>query len=338
MARTVVNSLSGPVGAAPSTSSLAATARVGTVGVVAPGRSDYSAAETVHGLSTVRVDTGFHRSNSTPRLETVLPAAPWWIRFYTRLPQMQDAGHGIDECRWVCRVGTVGLVLHETANGNIGLRLQPDGLAQDPINPALDGTAVPIGQWLRVELSSDGTDTVCEVYPGHATTGPRIATWSGTALSGDMELSAYRYRRGVLLQPGDNDANLDGTPIQDRQEQLLAWNPDALPQYGADGDFGNETTTWVQNFQETHGFALVDGEIGSETGAAMDLAAAEANGDPLPSPTWLSYLAIDDATSLVRPPHPVRPFRFRPRARATRADTRPAHVPCPYLLEPHHPW
>jgi peptidoglycan hydrolase-like protein with peptidoglycan-binding domain len=33
------------------------------------------------------------------------------------------------------------------------------------------------------------------------------------------------------------------------QERLLVWNEGALPQHGADGDYGEETADWVRRFQ-----------------------------------------------------------------------------------------
>ena len=52
------------------------------------------------------------------------------------------------------------------------------------------------------------------------------------------------------------------------QEGLLAWNPDALPRYGADGDFGSETEAWVINFQTAHDLDET-GEISGADGALI---------------------------------------------------------------------
>lgn len=52
---------------------------------------------------------------------------------------------------------------------------------------------------------------------------------------GDMEL---------MLVNGDG-----GAAVQWYQEALIGWNSDALPEWGADSDFGNETETWVRAFQ-----------------------------------------------------------------------------------------
>ncbi|WP_435109912.1 peptidoglycan-binding domain-containing protein [Nocardiopsis synnemataformans] len=296
MAITVNNSLSGPSGTQPSASTLARTARAGAVGIVAPERSAYSADRTLYGLTSVRIDTGHHRANSTPRLEVSLPAAPWRLRWYVHLPSLRAVSSA--ERRWVARLGTMGLVLHETADGNIGSRLQPGGLAATPVAPtATGGFAVAFGQWMRIEVSSDGANTVVTVDPEHGG-GGRIFTYTGTALPGGItaEVSAYRFESGVLLQPGDTDASTGGL-VTPRQEQILIWDPDELPVFGADGDYGGEMSTAVANFQTAYGLVPVDGEIGPETGAAMDLVVAEIEGTALPPPTYVAQLAAGDGTT-----------------------------------------
>ena len=42
----------------------------------------------------------------------------------------------------------------------------------------------------------------------------------------------------------------EGTAVKEMQELLLKWNPDCLPYYGADGDFGSETKAAVKAFQK----------------------------------------------------------------------------------------
>ena len=53
--------------------------------------------------------------------------------------------------------------------------------------------------------------------------------------------------------PGDGEMSLSkgdqGNAVTKHQQGLIAWNPDALPESGADGDFGNETVEWVKNYQ-----------------------------------------------------------------------------------------
>lgn len=300
MAITVDNRLSGPWGTTPTASSLAASGTVGTVGIdaaTAAGPAEYSASVTVHGLTSIKVDTGHHRGN-TAHLTFDLPSSgPWWLRFYIQLPSTQAAGEGWEEGVWVARVGDHGLVLHETAGGNIGFRLQPAGLAQDPIQGVLDGTALPINQVLRVELHSDGTDTECRVYAGHDTATVRSCTWAGVAPSGTAaELSGYRYTRNRWLRPGDNDADFEpDTPVADMQNALLDLGYE-LPQWGADGDYGQESVDAVIAFQQDYGYAIVDGEAGPETLAGIRLATwLEVDGTGRPPATYLSHLAVSDS-------------------------------------------
>lgn len=48
----------------------------------------------------------------------------------------------------------------------------------------------------------------------------------------------------TVLKRGDN-----GLAVKVYQEALQAWDPDALPQHGADADYGSETEEWVKRFQ-----------------------------------------------------------------------------------------
>lgn len=290
MAITVNNSLSGPAGAQPSAGSLAATSRAGSVGIVAPERAQYSADRTLYGLTSVRVDTGHHRANSTPRLEVQLPPAPWRARWYVYLPSLRAVS--ASERRWVARLGAMGLVLHETADGNIGTRLQPGGLAATPIAPThTGGFAVAFGQWMRIEVSSDGANTVVTVDPGNAG-GGRVFTYTGTALPGGVvaEVSAYRFQTGILLQQGST-----GPDVEHRQQQLITLG--YLAPGTADGIYGPGTAGAVASFQTAYGLDPVDGEIGPETAAAMDLAVAEQQGTALPAPTYVAQVAAADGTT-----------------------------------------
>jgi peptidoglycan hydrolase-like protein with peptidoglycan-binding domain len=44
-----------------------------------------------------------------------------------------------------------------------------------------------------------------------------------------------------------------GEAVRAMQQLLLKWNPDCLPEYGADGDFGKETEDAVKAFQKAAG-------------------------------------------------------------------------------------
>lgn len=300
----VANRLNGPVGTVPTAASLAASGTAGTVSIASAnpavgGRAEYSGTHTVHGLSTIRLDSGHHRNN-TPRLTVPLPeSGPWWVRWYLWMPHLQDAGLGIDEVRWVARFPSagMGLVYHETASGNIGSRLQADDLAATSVGwDVQEGTAVPVGQWLRVELSSDGTNFTSSVSneDGSRT---RVHTWTGRTFSGSIEITGYRYRRGVLLQPGDNDAARGDTAVSDLQRALMELGYD-LPTWGADGDYGQETVNAVLAFQQDHGYAVVDGIAGPETLAGIDLALRLHRGEGYPPSLWVSHVAVSDSGPL----------------------------------------
>ena len=47
-----------------------------------------------------------------------------------------------------------------------------------------------------------------------------------------------------------------GTAVTAMQANLLAWDPDCLPKYGADGDFGGETEAALRAFQEAAGLPV----------------------------------------------------------------------------------
>lgn len=66
-----------------------------------------------------------------------------------------------------------------------------------------------------------------------------------------------------LLRKGDR-----GDAVRRMQELLLAWNPQALPVYGTDGEFGSETRDWVKKFQQEERIE-VDGVVGPITWAHL---------------------------------------------------------------------
>ena len=306
MTVTVNNSLSGAPGVSPSVSSLSSTARAGSVGITAPARAEYSAVRTLHGLTSVEVATGHHRAE-TPRLTVNLPpSGPWWARWYVYMPDMQAAGHGINEVRWHAKFPDtgVGYVNHTTAAGNIGSRLQPDGLASSSIDwDVQSGSAVTAGQWWRIEPSFDGVDLTFTVYAGHSTTEARINTWTGRDVGRSLEITGYRYWRGAWLRTGNNDPgqlwagtvySAGDTPVADLQRALMALGYD-LSQWEDDGWYGQELIDAVIAFQTDHGYALVDGEAGPETLAGVELAHQGASAFP---PLYVSHLAVSDTGPL----------------------------------------
>lgn len=84
----------------------------------------------------------------------------------------------------------------------------------------------------------------------------------------------FSLARGEELAPRTlklTDPHIQGGDVLDWQNDLKSWNADSLPQYGADGDFGQETEDWTKNFQKAVGIS-VDGVVGPNTREAMDKA------------------------------------------------------------------
>lgn len=66
-----------------------------------------------------------------------------------------------------------------------------------------------------------------------------------------------------MLKNGD-----EGNTVRLYQRALKAWKAEALPEYGADGDFGDETETWVKKYQQSADLP-VTGTIGGVTAANL---------------------------------------------------------------------
>lgn len=65
------------------------------------------------------------------------------------------------------------------------------------------------------------------------------------------------------------DPHMQGGDVLDWQNDLKRWDDAALPQWGADGDFGDESDEWTRKFQQAVGIS-VDGVVGSNTREAME--------------------------------------------------------------------
>lgn len=282
----VEHRLQGEVGLNTTNSRLAENALAGTVTITptSSARAVYTDEQTVHDLATVRVASGHHRAE-TPRLRVNLPAAgPWSARWYAWMPRLQDAGLGTAEVRSLAVLPTHAWVVHATAAGNIGTRLQLPDLAATPLTwTTEEGTAVATGQWWRCELAWDGTSTLTSrVFAAHALGGDRRHTWTGLTDPGRvLDLTGYRWRRRTTLYWGDQ-----GTEVRALQLELLDLGYSLGPA-GADGDFGNATLSAIQAFQTSRGITPVDGVPGPETRAAIDLALGRT-----PPPLYLSHVAV----------------------------------------------
>ncbi len=62
----------------------------------------------------------------------------------------------------------------------------------------------------------------------------------------------------------------EGKAVKRFQEALLAWNAEALPKFGADGDYGDETVEWVEKYQTDAGL-IPTGVIDGVTAALLQI-------------------------------------------------------------------
>jgi len=77
----------------------------------------------------------------------------------------------------------------------------------------------------------------------------------------------------ISYAEGENEAMLykgcpDGEPVKEWQESLIKVDATALPEYGADGDFGTETETWTNAFKKSVGLPE-DGKVDELTYGKM---------------------------------------------------------------------
>lgn len=295
MAITVRNSLSGPAGVQPTAASIAARGTPVTA-LASPGTLLYDDTHTVHGLTMIRARTGYHRLDSG-RLTWPLPSGAWALRLYVWAPYLRPTAD-ILERRHLLTLGTHTVVLRESTSRNALLRLQPADLAAAEVPTSDEGSARPINQLLRVEVVYNGIDTlVGRIYAGDTTSPYRENAWSIALSASSVTLSGYRWFKHGVLGPGSPSAQ-----VRAWQEDLIAWNPNALPTYGADGDYGGETITWTQNFQNAYGISPADGIAGPETRSCMELVLArKTNPSYYPPELWLGELAITDTAEWIGP-------------------------------------
>src|SRR5690606_5860751 len=257
-------------------------------------------AHTVHGLTMIRARTGYHRLDSG-RITWPLPSGAWAVRIYVWAPLLRPSVD-ILERRHLLVIGDWAIVLRESTGRNALLRLQNNNdLAVTDLQGTESGTAVPIDQLERVEVTYDGAGTLTgRIYAGDSTSGFRQNQWSQAISATSATFSGYRWFRYSVLGPGSPAPDVTAW-----QNQLIAWNPNALPTYGADGDYGGETITWTQNFQNAYGISPADGIAGPETRSCMELVLARQS-DPgyVPPPLWLGEVAIADTAEWIGPAAP----------------------------------
>ena len=103
------------------------------------------------------------------------------------------------------------------------------------------------GRWNTVK---DYMHWEIDVPPSSLATGINWATVPGGLLKGEQ-----------MLKKGDK-----GFAVERYQNGILGWNSKALPLFGADGDFGDETVTWVKKYQAAANLdqtGMIDGITGA---------------------------------------------------------------------------
>lgn len=154
--------------------------------------------------------------------------------------------------------------------------LHAHGIALD-INPSKNGYRKQVGpiQWGRhTDMSPE---MIRDVEKIRTNNGAKVFQWGGrwtnikdpmhfqincspSDLATGINLHTVVFpiaEDEVVLQKG-----MEGKAVKDMQGDILAWNWQALPTYKDDGDFGDETVTWVKKFQQSQNLpenGIVDG-------------------------------------------------------------------------------
>lgn len=188
--------------------------------------------------------------------DVAAPAEEAWTAFAAVLNAM-----GYDWRRvstWVCRY----------VSGTTRWSLHAYGVACD-VN-----AYVPNGFPHGGDLDWDKTDFTYEQWLAltaiRTNNGARVFAWGGQWNAGQDYMHWFLQCSPVDMDTGIDWSTVNAEPIvpdeetemltiDDKgplvvwyQECLMAWEPSALPAWGADGDYGDETAKWVTFFQIDH--------------------------------------------------------------------------------------
>ena len=187
---------------------------------------------------------------------------------FTALDRTLEAGgYGPAATAWVprncptgiggrtCQTDGTNCSLH---NYGIAIDIDPFGLG-NPYFRDSRGRGIPFsaGRWTFADtkITRAQVEAVEAIRNTH---GEQYFRWLGWAIGDTMhfELQVAPSRTDVdwdTVPEGDPEMTLKrgdkGNAVRYYQEAILGWDPDALPGFGADGDFGGETETDVIRYQ-----------------------------------------------------------------------------------------
>ena len=123
----------------------------------------------------------------------------------------------------------------------------------------------PSGRTIRWGVDTDMPALMIRDIEAITASGIRALTWGGRwrtikdAMHFELRVTVEEIAGGVSSPLGTTTKGTDemslkqgdtGAAVKRHQEGLQRWNPDALPQSGADSSYGAETTQWVKAYQE----------------------------------------------------------------------------------------
>ncbi len=103
--------------------------------------------------------------------------------------------------------------------------------------------------------------------------GPSLVDVDWATVPGERPTKAMSPVHSPEQAPGEEEENVltdgaTGQAVVDFQNMILSWDSTALPEWGADGDYGNETIEAVKRFQQAKGLDPT-GKIDGVTAALL---------------------------------------------------------------------
>lgn len=188
---------------------------------------------------------------------------------FTALDRTLEAhGYGPAETAWIprnCPAGIGGRTCQPDGtncsvhNYGLGIDVDPYGLGNPYFRDRTTGKGIPFsaGRWTfaDIKLTRAQVEAVEAIRNTH---GEQMFRWLGWAIGDTMhfEMQVPPSRTAIdwdTVPEGEAEMTLkrgaEGNAVRYYQEAILGWDPAALPEFGADSDFGEETETDVKRYQ-----------------------------------------------------------------------------------------